>query len=146
MLFGEYNSGVVQGEQEVLMINIGWGLGMGIICKGQLYYGKSGYSGEFGHSPVFDNNIICQCGKKGCLETEVSGQALERKVSRARVGPQKDEVGELLNQIYVSYDEVIYTSVNVTVCFPKPSFYCRVALSKCETDINLCIGCQTSNH
>ena len=78
--FGEYNSGVVKGEQEVLMINISWGLGMGIVCKGQLYYGKSGYSGEFGHSPVFDNDIICQCGKKGCLETEVSGQALERKI------------------------------------------------------------------
>ena len=80
MAFGEYHSGVVQGEQEILMINISWGLGMGIVCKGQLYYGKSGYSGEFGHSPVFDNEIICQCGKKGCLETEVSGQALERKV------------------------------------------------------------------
>ena len=78
--FGEYNAGVVQDEQEVLLINISWGLGMGIICKGQLHYGKSGYSGEFGHSPVFDNNIICQCGKKGCLETEVSGQALERKI------------------------------------------------------------------
>ena len=80
MLFGEYNCGVVKSEQEVLMINISWGLGMGIVCKGQLYYGKSGYSGEFGHSPVFDNDIICQCGKKGCLETEVSGQALERKL------------------------------------------------------------------
>ncbi len=80
MTFGEYNCGVVKDEQEVLMINISWGLGMGIICKGQLYYGKSGYSGDFGHSPVFDNDIICQCGKKGCLETEVSGQALERKI------------------------------------------------------------------
>ena len=85
--FGEYNSGVVHSEQEILMINISWGLGMGIICKGQLYYGKSGYSGEFGHSPVFDNDMICQCGKKGCLETEVSGQALERKVKeRLRAG------------------------------------------------------------
>ena len=80
MTFGEYNCGVVKSEQEVLLINLSWGLGMGIVCKGQLYYGKSGYSGEFGHSPVFDNDIICQCGKKGCLETEVSGQALERKV------------------------------------------------------------------
>lgn len=80
MTFGEYSCGVVKNEQEVLMINISWGLGMGIVCNGQLYYGKSGYSGEFGHSPVFDNDIICQCGKKGCLETEVSAQALERKV------------------------------------------------------------------
>ena len=80
MTFGEYNSGVVKSEQEVLLINISWGLGMGIVCKGHLYYGKSGYAGDFGHSPVFDNDIICRCGKKGCLETEVSGQALERKI------------------------------------------------------------------
>lgn len=80
MTYGEYNNGVVKNEQEVLFINISWGLGMGIICKGHLYYGKSGYSGEFGHAPVFDNDIICQCGKKGCLETEVSGLALDRKI------------------------------------------------------------------
>jgi predicted NBD/HSP70 family sugar kinase len=80
MTFGEYNCGVVKHEQEILFVNISWGLGMGIICKGGLYYGKSGYSGEFGHTPLFDNDIICQCGKKGCLETEVSGWALERIV------------------------------------------------------------------
>ena len=80
MTFGEYNYGVVKSEQEILMINLSWGLGMGMVCKGRLHYGKSGYSGEFGHAPVFDNDIICHCGKKGCLETEVSGQALVRKV------------------------------------------------------------------
>ena len=80
MTYGEYNSGVVKNEQEILFVNISWGLGMGIICKGGLYYGRSGYSGEFGHSPLFDNDILCQCGKKGCLETEVSGWALEREI------------------------------------------------------------------
>ncbi|MDR1154655.1 MAG: ROK family protein [Bacteroidales bacterium] len=80
MTFGEYNCGVVKNEQEVLFVNISWGLGMGIVCKGGLYYGKSGYSGEFGHAPVFNNDVICQCGKKGCLETEVSGWALEREI------------------------------------------------------------------
>ena len=87
MTYGEYNCGVVKNEQEILFVNISWGLGMGIICKGNLYYGKSGYSGEFGHAPLFDNDILCQCGKKGCLETEVSGWALERKVKdRLRSG------------------------------------------------------------
>ena len=80
MTIGEYISGVVQGEQEVLFVDISWGIGIGIVCRGQIYYGKSGISGEFGHTPLFDNEIICQCGKKGCFETEVSGQALERKV------------------------------------------------------------------
>ncbi|MDR2037985.1 MAG: ROK family protein [Bacteroidales bacterium] len=80
MAFGECNGGVVQNEKDILFINISWGLGMGIICDGKLYYGKSGYSGELGHIPMFDNEILCHCGKKGCLETEVSGSAIERKV------------------------------------------------------------------
>jgi predicted NBD/HSP70 family sugar kinase len=43
-----------------------------------MYYGKSGFSGEIGHVPMFQNEILCHCGKKGCLETEVSGWALLR--------------------------------------------------------------------
>lgn len=83
MAYGEYNCGVVEHEKDVIFVNVGWGVGIGIICNGQLYYGKSGYSGEFGHSPVFDNEIICHCGKKGCLETEVSAIALVRKFKKA---------------------------------------------------------------
>jgi predicted NBD/HSP70 family sugar kinase len=83
MTYGEFNCGVVKDEKDVIFVNIGHGVGIGIICNGKLYYGKSGYSGEFGHSPVFDNEIICHCGKKGCLETEISGMALERKFKKA---------------------------------------------------------------
>lgn len=83
MTCGEYNCGVVQHEKDVLFINVSYGVGIGIISNGNLYYGKSGYSGEFGHSPVFENEIICHCGKKGCLETEISGIALERKFRNA---------------------------------------------------------------
>lgn len=83
MAYGEYNCGVVKNEKDVIFVNIGYGVGIGIICNGKLYYGKSGYSGEFGHSPVFNNEIICHCGKKGCLETEISGLALERKFKRS---------------------------------------------------------------
>ena len=51
---------------------------MGMILDGNLYYGKSGFSGELGHIPLLDNNIICRCGKVGCLETGASGSALHR--------------------------------------------------------------------
>lgn len=78
MCYGEYMSGAVKGEKNVLFININWGLGAGIIMDGKLYYGKSGFSGEIGHISLFDNEIICQCGKKGCLETEASGYAIQR--------------------------------------------------------------------
>lgn len=77
MAYGEFCSDLVNEEKDVLFINMDHGIGLGILVNGSLYYGKSGYSGEFGHIPIFDNEIICHCGKKGCLETEASGWALK---------------------------------------------------------------------
>lgn len=80
MAYGEFHHGAVTTEKNVLFINLDYGTGCGIILNSELYYGKSGFSGEFGHIPFYNNEIICGCGKKGCLETEVSGQALIRLV------------------------------------------------------------------
>ncbi|MBR4687811.1 MAG: ROK family transcriptional regulator, partial [Bacteroidales bacterium] len=87
MTVGEYIKGAGAGTQNMLMINVNWGLGMGIVMDGQVYSGKSGYAGELGHVYGFDNQIICRCGKRGCNETEISGQALQRNlVERIRAG------------------------------------------------------------
>jgi glucokinase-like ROK family protein len=80
MAYGEYMQGAVGDENNVIFINLDYGTGSGILINGKVYYGKSGFSGEFGHIPFFDNDIICGCGKKGCLETEISGQGLLRRV------------------------------------------------------------------
>lgn len=80
MTYGEYMKGCVNGEKNIIFVNISWGLGIGIIIDGKIYTGKSGFSGEFGHINAFDNEIICHCGKKGCLETEASGSALHREL------------------------------------------------------------------
>ena len=50
-------------EKDLIFVNLSWGLGMGMILEGKLYYGKSGFSGEFGHVPLLENDIICRCGK-----------------------------------------------------------------------------------
>ncbi len=81
MAFAEYCKGCCKGVKDVIFVNVCWGLGIGIIINGQLFYGKSGYSGEFGHMTAYNNNIICHCGKIGCVETEVSGRALKRKLT-----------------------------------------------------------------
>ena len=78
MTYGEYIAGVCNSEKNILFLNVSWGLGMGMIIDGKLSYGKSGYSGEIGHFPLLDNNLICQCGKMGCLETGASGSAVHR--------------------------------------------------------------------
>ncbi len=74
--YGEFYFGKRTTEQEVLVLNLDYGLAVGIFIKGKPVYGASGYAGELGHIPLFDNEKICFCGKKGCLETEASGRAL----------------------------------------------------------------------
>ncbi len=91
MAYGEYCAGAVNGEKDVLFLNLDHGIGLGIVMNGQLYYGKSGFSGEFGHIPLFRNEIICHCGKKGCLETEASGWALTR-MFREKIGQGSSSV------------------------------------------------------
>ena len=86
MAYGEYIACASQ-YRDVLFLNVGWGLGLGMVLDGKLHYGKDGYSGEFGHVPVYDNDVFCHCGKKGCLETEVSGSAIHRKlIQRIKAG------------------------------------------------------------
>ncbi len=79
LAYGEYM--IMDGEypDNFLFVNVGWGLGMATILNGKPYMGVSGFSGEMGHNPAYDNQIICHCGKKGCVETEVSCAALYRK-------------------------------------------------------------------
>lgn len=80
MTYGEYLSGHITDEKNVIFVNLSWGIAIGIIIDGVVYTGKSGFSGEFGHVKTFDNEILCHCGKKGCLETEISGHYLHEKL------------------------------------------------------------------
>jgi len=48
--------------------------------NGQVYHGHSGFAGEFGHIKVEEDGDLCICGKRGCLETVASGNALVRRV------------------------------------------------------------------
>ena len=78
MTYGEYICGGIHSENDMLFLNVSWGLGMGMVIDGKLSYGKSGFSGEIGHFPMMNNGQICHCGKTGCLETAASGSAAHR--------------------------------------------------------------------
>ncbi len=78
--YAEYNCSRSKEENDIIYLHLGRGVAIGIVIDGKLYYGKNGFAGEFGHIPFFDNETICACGKKGCLETEVSGIAIEEKM------------------------------------------------------------------
>lgn len=113
MAYGEFCSGVVKDEKNVLFVNLDHGIGMGIMVNGQLYYGKSGFAGELGHIPIFANEIICHCGKKGCLETEASGQALIR-IFRERIdnGETSTVTKTSKNTENITLEDIIHAANN----------------------------------
>jgi len=111
MAYGEYMSSFSGTEGNILFLNVGWGLGMGMVMDGKLYYGKSGFSGEIGHFPLLDNNCVCQCGKVGCLETGASGSALHRIVLEKLAQGQSS----ILSKAYSDGEEIALDSILAAV-------------------------------
>ena len=103
MTYGESLKGVYKGFKNVVFVNVSWGIGIGIIIDGKLYQGKSGFSGEIGHMHIYNNDIICHCGKTGCMETETSGSALLRKMNQKL---QEGGTSVLSDKVMIQHQEL----------------------------------------
>lgn len=75
---GEMIYGNAKGMRDFVMITLGTGLGSGFVANGEMIYGHDGFAGEFGHVIVERGGRECGCGRKGCLETYVSGPGIKR--------------------------------------------------------------------
>ena len=73
---GELAYGAARGHRDVIYVKASTGIGAGLIVDGRLVQGTTGIAGELGHVQVDGNGVICRCGSRGCLETEVSGLKL----------------------------------------------------------------------
>jgi glucokinase len=87
--FGEARFGSGRGHRNILYVNVGTGIGAGLILNGSLYHGQHGMAGEIGHVTVVPDGPPCPCGKRGCLEAVASGRAIGRRAQEAaRADPQ----------------------------------------------------------
>ncbi len=101
----ELRLGDARRHKNAMVINIGWGVGLGMILDGKLFRGHNGFAGEFSHIPVFkDNQKICSCGKTGCLETETSLLVI---IEKAIAGLQRGRMSVLKNLSIENADESI---------------------------------------
>lgn len=107
----ELRFGAARGKANVMVINIGWGVGLGMIVNGSLFRGYNGFAGEFSHIPLFLNNKLCSCGKSGCLETEASMQVV---MARAKEGIASGRVCAL-KEIPADYDKACSLIVKAAV-------------------------------
>jgi len=65
----------------VFGVIMGTGVGGGIIIDGKIHHGRTNIAGEWGHHCLHTGGNLCYCGNKGCVETYISGPALEKKWS-----------------------------------------------------------------
>jgi predicted NBD/HSP70 family sugar kinase len=74
---GEATYGAGKKYKNVIGLTLGTGIGGGIVLDKEIYHGKQGLAGEFGHMTIIENGYVCSCGKKGHLEVYASGRAME---------------------------------------------------------------------
>ena len=70
-------------SSDFLMVRVDQGVGVGLVLDGAVYRGSRSASGEIGHVVVDPDGSICTCGKRGCLETEISAPLLGRRLGVA---------------------------------------------------------------
>ena len=63
----------------VFGVIMGTGVGGGIIIDGKIHHGRTNIAGEWGHHCLHTGGNVCYCGNQGCVETYISGPALEKR-------------------------------------------------------------------
>ncbi len=106
MLLAECRLGAARDVDYVLGITLGTGVGGAIARRGELWRGAQGAGGEFGHVVVVPDGHICECGRRGCLLTEVGVAAWQRDTA-----PQFDD-GRMLLDAYASGNPTARSVIN----------------------------------
>lgn len=75
----EATMGAAKEYEIVFGVIMGTGVGGGITINGNLHHGRTNIAGEWGHHTLHQNGNPCYCGKNGCVETYLSGPALEKR-------------------------------------------------------------------
>ena len=94
--------GAGAGAEVVFGVILGTGVGGGIVVRGEVLTGPNSIAGEWGHNPLplpegSDLPLrTCYCGRRGCIETYLSGPALERDGGDAALGRYEERLARAL--------------------------------------------------
>ena len=81
--YAEARLGAARGHTDWLFLALGTGVGSTFVLHDRPYLGAHGYGGELAHVVVRPDGLVCRCGKRGCLETVVTGPAVAEAYGRA---------------------------------------------------------------
>ncbi|MFW2439340.1 MAG: ROK family protein [Arenicellales bacterium] len=90
----EAKNGAAENYASIFGIIMGTGVGGGIVINNQVHSGSMGIGGEWGHNQLLEDGPICYCGRKGCVETLISGPGLsaDYKKSGGAAGTSPSEI------------------------------------------------------
>ncbi len=85
----------------MVAVNIGSGVGAGVVVDGKLYHGATDLAGEVGHMTIDMNGEVCECGNRGCLEAYASAPSIVKRANR-----------KMPNKEIMSSEEIYQSAVN----------------------------------
>ncbi|MGE0372122.1 MAG: ROK family protein [Gammaproteobacteria bacterium] len=83
LALSEATDGAAAGAEVVFGVILGTGVGGGVVVRGRVLSGPHGIAGEWGHNPLNIKGPKCYCGRRGCVETWLSGPAFAADFRRA---------------------------------------------------------------
>jgi fructokinase len=93
----EATLGIAKNHSFIFGVIMGTGVGGGIVINGKIHHGRTNIAGEWGHHTLHQNGKQCYCGKKGCVETYLSGPALEQRWEE--ITNDKKSLPEIINEL-----------------------------------------------
>jgi glucokinase len=109
--WAEWRFGAGQGQNRLVCITLGTGIGGAMVMDGRLERGRFGVAGEFGHQIILPGGHRCECGNRGCWEQYASGNALGRE-ARELAAANSPVAQELLKAVHGQVEAI--TGVVVT--------------------------------
>lgn len=96
---GEVKFGAAKGNDNMVMLTLGTGVGGGIIIDGKILEGAEGAGAELGHVSLnYGSHLVCGCGRKGCLEVYASASALIKQTKQEMMDNLSTSMWDLCNR------------------------------------------------
>ncbi|WP_163710622.1 ROK family protein [Mangrovibacterium lignilyticum] len=125
---GEFIFGKAKNSRNTIVINWDWGLGLGMILNGEIFSGTNGSAGELSHIRVEEDGDLCECGKKGCLESMAGTRKL---ISMAKEELNKGAVSQLASRF--AKNPAALKAVDIIDCAKKGDELSISLLAKIST-------------
>lgn len=109
MTLGEYWFGHGNDADALVGVNVGSGIGAGIMVNGRLFHGEDHLAGEIGHMTIDLSGPKCTCGNYGCLQTLAAGPAIAARAAKEMKAGRTSVIRKLVNDDFDKINgEIIY--------------------------------------